>query len=383
MASNKDYYELLGVSKNATDDELKSAFRKLAKKYHPDVNKEEGAQEKFKEIGEAYSVLSDKEKRAQYDQFGHDAYKQAASQGGAGGYSYGGFGGGFSGFEGVDLDSILDDLLGGAFGFGGSRRRRNPNAKVKGDDHLANINLTFEEAAFGVEKEIALDLEETCDECHGEGGFEKKTCSTCGGAGRVISEQRTMFGVFQTETSCPRCQGKGSTYAKQCSSCRGNGRVIKEKDLIINVPAGVDEHTRLRLSGKGGAGINNGPNGDLYIEFNIKPHPLFTRDGVDIFLEVPITITDAILGKKIDIPTIHGQVEVQIKEGTQSGDILKLKAKGIHDANGNKGDMFLTINVVIPKKIDRKQKKIIEELANTSLDNEIVFNNFKKYATKK
>lgn len=377
MATKKDYYEILGVDKNATDEELKSAFRKLAKKYHPDVNKEANAQEKFKEIGEAYSVLSDKTKRAQYDQFGHEAFSQAQNQGG-GSYSYGGFGGGFSGFEGVDLDSILDELLGSSFGFGGRRRSASGSNRTKGDDHLATIELTFEEAAFGVDKEISLDLEETCDDCHGEGGFEKKTCPTCQGAGRVISEQRTMFGVFQTETVCPTCKGKGSTYAKTCNKCRGNGRVLKEKDLIINVPAGVDENTRLRMSGKGGTGINNGPNGDLYIEFKIKSHPLFKRENYDIHLEVPITITDAILGKDIEVPTIHGNVTIKIKEGTQSGDIIKLKGKGIIDANGNKGDMYLTINVIIPKRIDRKQKNLVEELAKTELDNDLAFNTYYK-----
>ncbi len=375
--AKKDYYEILGVSKNATEAELKSAFRKLAKKYHPDVNKAADAQDKFKEIGEAYSVLSDAEKRSQYDQFGHDAYKQASQQGGAGGGYYSGGFGGFD-FGGIDLEDILGDIFGGGFGFGGNSKSRR-NAKTRGDDHLANINLTFEEACFGVDKEISLDLEETCDECKGDGGFDKETCHTCQGSGRVISEQRTMFGMFQTETTCPTCSGKGQTFKKTCSKCRSNGRVVKEKELIINVPAGVDEHTRLRLTGKGGAGKNNGPHGDLYIEFTIKKHPLFERDGNDIYINVPITITDAILGNKIEIPTIHGKTMVQIKEGTQSKDLIKIKEKGIHSANGNKGDLFLIIDVVIPKKIDRKQKKLIEELANTNLDNEPVFNNFNKY----
>lgn len=375
--AKKDYYEILGVSKNATEAELKSAFRKLAKKYHPDVNKEEGAQEKFKEIGEAYSVLSDAEKRRQYDQFGHDAYKQASQQGG-GGYSYGG---GFSGFDfgGIDLEDILGDIFGGGFGFGGSARTRRGNVKSRGDDHLASITLTFEKACFGTEKEISLDLEETCDECKGEGGFDKETCKTCGGHGRVISEQRTMFGMFQTESTCPTCNGNGHTFKKTCNKCRGNGRIVKEKDLIINVPAGVDEDTRLRLTGKGGAGVNNGPHGDLYIEFIIKKHPLFERDGNDIYLNVPITITDAILGNKIEIPTIHGKTTIQIKEGTQNKDLIKIKDKGIHDANGNKGDMFLYIDVITPKKLDRKQRKLIEELASTNLEKEPIFTNFKKY----
>lgn len=374
----KDYYEILGVSKTATEDELKSAFRKLAKKYHPDVNKEPDAQEKFKEIGEAYSVLSDKAKRTQYDQFGHDAYKQAEQNGG-GNYG-GGFGGGGFAFDGVDLDSILDELLGGSFGFGGRRQRQSTRTmKRKGDDHLAKIDLTFEEAVFGAEKEITLDLETVCDECNGDGGFDKNTCETCGGHGRVISEQRTMFGVFQTETTCPKCEGSGFTYKKPCHKCDSRGRIVKEKDLLINIPAGVDYDTRMRLTGKGGVGQNGGPNGDLYIEFNIKKHPLFTRDGYDIHLDVPITITDAILGANIDVPTIHDVVTISIKEGTQSNDQLKLKGKGVISQNGNKGDMYLTIKVITPKKLDRKQKKILEDLAKTKLDNDSVFTNFNKY----
>lgn len=377
MATKKDYYEILGVNKSATDEEIKSAFRKLAKKYHPDVNKESDAQDKFKEIGEAYSVLSDKTKRSQYDQFGHDAYKQNQSQSG-GGYSYGGFGG-FSGFDGVDLDSILDELLGSSFGFGGRKKSNRGYSQTKGDDHLATIELTFEESAFGTKKEISLDLEETCDDCNGEGGFDKKTCQTCGGHGRVISEQRTMFGVFQTETACPNCNGKGVSFSKSCNKCRGNGRIIKEKDILITVPSGVDENTRLRMSGKGGAGANKGPNGDLYIEFKIKPHPLYKREGYDIYLEVPITITDAILGGQIEIPTLYGPTTVLIKEGTQTNDQLRLKGKGITGANNAKGDMYLNINVVIPKKLDRKQKKLIEELSDTELDNDSKFSTFNKY----
>lgn len=378
MATKKDYYEILGVSKNASDDELKSAFRKLAKKYHPDVNKEEGAQDKFKEISEAYTVLSDKTKKQQYDQFGHEAFNGGGSQGG-----YGGFGGfsnsGFSSsFEGVDLDSILDELLGSSFGFN-RRRGQSSTNRARGDDHLAHVNLTFEEAVFGCEKTITLDLEEKCDECKGEGGFDKKKCSTCGGAGRVISEQRTMFGVFQSETSCPDCHGKGSTFAKSCSKCRGHGRVMVEKDLEITIPAGVDETTRLRLSGKGGAGINGGTNGDLYLEFVIKNYTLFTREDKDIYLDVPLTVSEAILGVEKDIPTIHGKIGVKIKEGIQSGDIIKVKGKGVHYANGIKGDMYLTIDVVIPTKLDRKQREIVKELDKTNLENDSKFKKFNDF----
>lgn len=381
MATKRDYYEILGVNKSASDEELKSAFRKLAKKYHPDINKEADAQEKFKEIGEAYSILSDKNKRSQYDQMGHESFTRSGGASASGGNpfgGYGGFNGGFSSFDGVDLDSILDELLGSSFGFG---RRKNGNSATKnrGDDHLAKVKLTFEEAVFGTKKTITLDLEEECDKCSGKGGFDQKKCSTCNGAGRVISEQRTLFGVFQTETSCPDCHGKGYTFAKTCPNCHGQSRVTVEKDLVITVPSGVDESTRLRLSGKGGAGINNGANGDLYIEFIIEEHQIFKRNGYDIYLDVPITITDAILGNEIDIPTIHGTITIEIKPGTQSGDTIRIKGSGIKDDDGHKGDMYLNLIVNIPKKIDRKQKQILEDLADTNLETDSIFNNFKKY----
>lgn len=378
MATKKDYYEILGVNKNASDEELKSAFRKLAKKYHPDVNKEADAQDRFKEISEAYSILSDKSKRTQYDQMGHDSFTRNGGASASGGNPFGGYSGGFSSFEGVDLDSILEELLGSSFGFG-RRKSQNTSNKNHGDDHLARVKLTFDESVFGTKKTITLDLEEECKECSGKGGFDQKKCSTCNGMGRVISEQRSIFGVFQTESSCPNCQGKGFTFAKTCPKCHGQSRVVVEKDLTITVPAGVDESSRLRLSGKGGAGINGGSNGDLYIEFIIEEHQIFKRNGYDIYLDVPLTITEAILGYDKEIPTIHGAVSIEIKPGTQSGDTIRIKGKGIHDSDGHKGDMFLSLIIVIPKKIDRDQKKLLEELAATNLENDQAFSTFKKY----
>ena len=373
MASSRSYYEILGVEKSASDAEIKSAFRKLAKKYHPD-NKETGDEAKFKEIGEAYAVLSDENKRRQYDQLGHEAFTQGAQGGGFGGF------GGFSADD-IDLSSIFDDLFGGGmFGGFGGRRGNSRNRPQKGADSLIKVNLTFEEAIFGCKKSINIDLDTECDSCNGKGGSGEQTCSTCGGRGRVVSQQRTMFGVFQSETSCPDCGGKGKTFKEKCKKCNGTGHAIKNKTIEIEVPAGVDNGHQLRISGKGAAGYNGGPNGDIYIEFSVKDHPLFERKGNDIYLDVPITITDAVLGCKKEIPTLDGNVVLTIDAGSQSGDQLRLKGKGVKDPNrSRKGDMYVVLDVVIPSKLDRKQKDLFKQLAETDLENESSFKDFKKY----
>lgn len=373
MASSKDYYETLGVSKTATDAEIKSAFRKLAKQYHPDINKEEGAEAKFKEIGEAYAVLSDPEKRRQYDQFGHEAYTQGASQGG--------FGGGFGGFsaDDIDLSSIFEDLFGGGM-FGGSSRRSNSNRPQKGRDSVVNVSLTFEEAVFGCKKSVTLDLDSECEECNGKGGSGETTCGTCGGRGRVVSQQRTMFGVFQSESTCPDCGGKGKTYKNTCHSCNGKGHVMKKKTIEVTVPEGVDNGHQLRISGKGAAGYNGGPNGDIYIEFTVKNHPLFERKENDVYIDVPITIVEASLGCKKEIPTLEGSVILDIDAGSQPGDNLRLRGKGIKDpVRGKKGDMYVVLNVVVPSKLDRKQKELLKSLGETNLEQSSEFKDFKKY----
>jgi molecular chaperone DnaJ len=378
MASGKDYYETLGVSKNASDAEIKSAFRKLAKQYHPDLNKEEGAEAKFKEINEAYTVLSDEQKRKQYDQFGHDAYTQGASQGGFGGA--GGFGG-FGGFnaEDIDLGSIFGDLFGGGFGFGGGGRNQR-NRPTKGRDSLVRVNLSFEEAVFGCKKSINIDLDSECEHCNGKGGSDEVTCSTCGGRGRVVEQRQTMFGMFQTETTCPDCNGKGRAFKNVCRHCSGNGHVIKNKEIEVTVPEGVDTGHQLRISGKGAAGYNGGPNGDIYIEFRVKEHPIFERKENDVYLEVPITVTEATLGCKKEIPTLTGSVVIDIEAGSQPGDNLRLKGKGIKDPNRKKyGDFYVVLNVVIPTKLDRKQKDLFKQLDNTDLDNDSAFKEFRKY----
>ena len=374
MASSQNYYDILGVSKTATDAEIKSAFRKLAKKYHPDINKEPGAEQKFKEIGEAYAVLSDPEKRKQYDQFGHEAYTQGAAQGG--------FGGGFGGFsaDDIDLSSIFDDLFGGSIFGNSSRRASGRNRPTKGRDSLVKVDLTFEEAVFGCKKTINIDLDTECEDCSGKGGSGETTCSTCGGRGRVITQQRTMFGVFQSESTCPDCNGKGKTFKTTCKSCSGTGHVVKNKEIEITVPEGVDDGHQLRISGKGAAGYNGGPNGDIYIEFRVKDHPLFERKDNDIYLDVPLTITEAVLGCKKEVPTLTGTVVLTVDPGSQPGDQLRLRGKGVKDPVRNKkGDMYVVLDVVIPTKLDSKQKELFKELDKTDLEVGSAFKNYKKY----
>lgn len=372
--NKKDYYEVLGVSKTATDEEIKRAFRKLAKQYHPDINKEPGAEEKFKEIGEAYAVLSDANKRRQYDQFGHAAFENGGSGGGAG----------FRGFNmgDIDLEDILGDLFGGGFrgfsGFGGSSRTS--SRPSKGEDIRVVLNLTFEEAAFGCEKDVKLNLTSECSRCKGKGGFNEKTCRTCGGAGKVLEQAQTIFGYMQTQKTCPDCKGRGKTYETICDECHGKGVVEKVKTLTVTIPEGVDEGYQLRLSGKGNAGLNGGPNGDVFIEFKIKEHPLFERDGADIYLEVPVTITDATLGCKKEIPTLYGNIILEIKAGTQNYTKLKIKGKGIKLPNSiSKGNMYAVVNIIIPTKLDRKQKALLQDLAQTDLEDSPEFKNFNKY----
>ncbi|HAB66047.1 MAG TPA: molecular chaperone DnaJ [Firmicutes bacterium] len=375
MASSRNYYDVLGVDKNASEAEIKSAFRKLAKKYHPDINKEPGAEEKFKEIGEAYAVLSDPDKKRQYDQLGHEAFTQGAAQGG--------FGGGFGGFsaDDIDLSSIFDDLFGGSM-FGGSSRRggSRQNRPMKGEDSLVRVNLDFLEAVFGCKKTINIDLDTECDDCSGKGGSGEVTCSTCNGRGRVITQQRTMFGVFQSETTCPDCSGKGKTYKNVCRKCNGKGHVVKNKEIEITVPEGVDNGHQLRISGKGSAGYNGGPNGDIYIEFRVKDHPLFERKENDIYVDLPLTVTEATLGCKKEVPTLNGVVVLTIDPGSQPGDQLRLKGKGVKDPTRNrKGDMYVVLEVIIPTKLDRKQKELFNELSKTDLETDSSFKNFRKY----
>lgn len=374
MASKRDYYEVLGVSKDASVSEIKSAFRKLAKKYHPDLNKDDpSASEKFKEAQEAYEVLSDENKRSQYDRFGHAGVNNGASSGG--------FGGGFSGFDAGDFDfgDIFDSFFGGGFsGFSSGSRSSGPR-KARGSDILMNVNLSFEEAVYGAKKELELDVVEDCEECDGHGGIGEETCSNCHGSGTVTTEQHTILGSFLSKTACPECGGVGKTYRKRCSHCGGKGKIKKHKTITINIPAGIDTGDRLKLSGKGNPGNNGGSNGDLYLEFNVKSHEYFKRDGNDIYLEVPISITDAILGCKMEIPTLYGNVKLQVPAGTDSLDKQRIRGKGIDNKNDRvKGNMYVIFKVITPKRLSREQKSIIDKLSKTDLENSEIreFNKF-------
>ena len=362
--NKRDYYEVLGVDKSASDDEIKSAFRKLAKKYHPDVCKEPDAAEKFKEAQEAYAVLSDKDKRARYDQYGHQAFN-------------GNDGAGYD-FSGFDFSDIMSDLFGGGFSssfFGGRQNRSS-----KGRDTLKRVNLTFNEAIFGCTKTFNIDVMDTCSSCSGKGGFGEQTCTKCHGTGTINAEQRTLFGTFLTKTTCDLCGGKGKIYKEVCKECKGKGKVRNNKNIDVKIPAGVDSLNQLRVQGMGEAGINGGPNGDLYLEFYVEEHEIFKRDEFDIILELPITITDAILGCKKDIPTINGTVKLTIPAGTQNGEKFRLKGKGIENLHSYKvGDMYVIIKVIVPEKLSKEQKKLIEELSTTDLESSNEFKKINKY----
>lgn len=373
MSDKRDYYEVLGVSKSASDAEIKSAFRKLAKKYHPDLNKDDPtAADKFKEAQEAYEVLSDENKRKQYDQFGHAGVNNAA----------GGFGGSGFGFDASDIDlgDIFDSFFGGGFGgFGSAGARSSGPRRQDGSDVLRRMNITFEDAIYGCEKDLELDVVEECSTCDGNGGLNSKSCNKCHGSGTITTEQHTILGSFLSKTTCPDCHGTGKTYEKECPDCRGKGQVKKHKTLTINVPAGIATGDRLRIAKKGSPGVNGGVHGDLYLEFIVAEHDYFKRENDDIYLDVPITVTEAILGCKKEIPTLYGTIKLNIPAATDSGDTQRVKGKGVDNkAKRSKGNMYVTFKVITPKRLSREQKKIIEQLNKTDLvDSEIeIFNKF-------
>ena len=365
--SKRDYYEVLGVSKTATQDELKKAYRKLARKYHPDLNKDNAeAAEKFKECNEAYSVLSDEQKRAQYDQFGHAAFENGGMGGG------GGFGGagGFGGFGGSGMEDIFDMFFGGQGGRGGRSSKAGPQ---RGADLRFDLEISFEEAAFGLEKEINLYRDEVCEHCHGEGaepGSKVETCPECNGSGYVRFTQNTMFGQMVNERPCSRCKGEGKIISEPCKECRGKGTVKRNKKLKVKIPAGVDNGSRLRVSNEGEAGAKGGPSGDLYVYLYVKPHKFFERDGTTVLCEVPINIVQATLGADIKVPTLDGQVTMKIPEGTQPGKVMRIKGKGIPSLrNSSRGDQLVRIKVVVPTKLSDKQKDALRKFADISKDN--------------
>ena len=365
MAEKRDYYEVLGIGKNATDAEIKSAYRKLAKKYHPDLNPgNKEAEEKFKEVNEANDVLSDPQKRQRYDQFGFagvDPNYAAANGGGAGG-----FGGGFGG---VDLGDIFGDIFGGGFGggfggFGGGSSTRTANAPRKGHDIQASVVLTFEEAAHGCSKKITINRQETCPDCGGTGaakGTSPETCPDCGGRGYVVTQQRTPFGVMQSQQPCSHCGGRGTIIRNPCKTCRGTGKTAARKSLEINIPAGIDDDQNIALRGQGDAGSNGGPAGDVIVHVTVKADPMFERDGYDVTIHVPITFSQAVLGDDVEVPTVDGRIVQHIPEGTQSGTKFRLRGQGIQYLNGRgRGDQYVIVDVEIPKKVTRAQREALK-----------------------
>ncbi len=367
MADKRDYYEVLGVSKDASADDLKKAYRKLAKQYHPDMNPgDKTAEAKFKEVNEAYEVLNDPAKRQRYDQFGHAGVDPSY---GAGGSGFGGAGG----FGGFDVGDIFESFFGGGFGgFGGSSRTRNPNAPIRGNDINVTIGLTFMEAAKGCKQKIQIQRLEQCETCGGTGakkGTNPETCSECGGTGQVKVQQRTPIGIIQTTRTCTRCNGKGKVIKEPCSSCRGMGRVRHSRTLEVSVPAGIDDGQTFLLRGQGDQGINGGPAGDVNIMVTLRPDELFERDGFDVWCDIPITFSQAVLGDEITVPTIDGKVKYEVPEGTQSGTVFRLRNKGIQYVNGRgRGDQYVKVNIEVPRNLSSKQKDVLKDFEKLSSD---------------
>ena len=357
----RDYYEVLGVSKSASDDEIKKAYRSLAKKYHPDMNPgNKEAEEKFKEVNQAYAVLSDAEKKARYDQYGPEAAE--------GNYGAGGFGGG--GFGGFDFGDIFGDIFGGGgfggFGGGGSARRNGPQ---RGDDLSQRIYISFDEAAFGCKKDIRFNKVEQCSDCGGNGcapGSSPKTCSKCKGTGQIRTAQRTPFGVFQSTQACDACGGSGQTIPNPCKKCKGTGMHTVSKNIEVSIPAGIDNGQRISLRGMGNAGKNGGPAGDLYITVYVRNHPVFVREDFNIFCEIPITFPEAALGAEIKVPTLEGDTTYEIPEGTQTGTSFTLRGKGIPYVNGRgRGDLTFKVVVEVPQNMSEAQKDALRKFADS------------------
>ena len=358
MADKRDYYEVLGVSKGASEDEIKKAYRQAAKKYHPDLNPgDKEAEVHFKEVNEAYEVLSDPQKKARYDQFGHAGVDPNFGAGGYGG----------AGFDGEDFD--LGDIF--SF-FGGGGRRQNPNAPRRGSDVGASVVISFEESARGCKKQVNVQLVTTCDECGGSGaakGTSSRTCAQCGGSGQVRTQQRTPFGVVQTQSVCPSCHGRGKTIDTPCRKCSGSGQVRKPATIGINIPAGIDDGQVISIRGKGNAGQNGGPAGDLQVQVSVRPHPLFERQGYDILCDLPLTYAQVALGAEVSVPTLDGKVPYTIKEGTQPGETFRLKGKGFPYINGRgRGDLLVHVTVEVPRNLNSEQKKLLKSFEESMTD---------------
>jgi molecular chaperone DnaJ len=360
LSSKRDYYEVLGVSKQASSDDIKKAYRRLAKQYHPDVNPgDKEAEAKFKEVNEAYSILSDDQKRSTYDRFGHSAFDGAG-------------GGGFSGFEGFGfggLDDLFESFMGGGFGRSSRNRRNEP---VRGRDLQYALEISFEEAAFGTTKEIPITRLQTCKTCSGTGskpGTSAENCKRCQGTGQIRYSQATPFGQFVNVKTCDACRGEGKIITQPCEKCHGKGRVSKSQRISMNIPAGIDEGQTISLRGEGESGLRGGPSGDLYVSIHIKPHEIFKREGYDVVCDVPISFTQAALGAEIEIPTIDGIMKYIIPEGTQTSTVFKLKGKGIKRLRSNsRGDQYFRVNVEVPVKLTQKQRELLRQFADISGD---------------
>jgi molecular chaperone DnaJ len=349
--AKRDYYEVLGVGRTASPEELKSAFRRLAREYHPDVNKSPDAEERFKELNEAYAVLSDAEKRTVYDRYGHEGLSGM---------------GGMPDFTTVDFSDIFEDLFGFGFGRSSTRSRNRPR---RGADLSYTANLTFEEAVFGVDKEIEITRDEVCGGCRGSGaepGTSPVRCSTCNGSGEVRTVRQTLLGSMVQVTTCPTCQGKGEVIATPCSTCRGRGFERKTIKKTVSIPAGVDHGNQIRLAGEGQPGASGGPNGNLYLEIAVKEHKYFRRRKNDIFLDVNINIAQAALGAEIEVPTLDGKVKLNIPPGTQPGKTFRMRSKGVPFLRSNgRGDQMVVVNVDIPTRLTKEQRELLEQLAKT------------------
>ena len=359
MAEKRDYYEVLGLQKGASEDEIKKAYRKLAKENHPDLHPGDRAcEERFKEIGEAYEVLSDPEKKERYDQYGHAAFDPNS-----------GFGGGFGDFGDFgDLGDILGNIFGGGFGFGGAARSR--TAPQKGESLRVRLAIGFEEAAFGCAKEITIPRIEDCEDCGGTGcksGTSAESCPDCGGTGQVRVQQRTPFGIMASTTDCRRCGGTGKLIKDPCPKCSGKGKVRRQRTISVNIPAGIDDGQTISLRGQGHAGVNGGPKGDLLITVSVRAHPLFERDGSSILYEMPISFVQAALGAEVEVPTLDGKVKYTIPEGTQTGTTFRLRGKGIPYLNGSsRGDQYVTVNIETPKNLTKEQKELLRKFGEAT-----------------
>ncbi|HXK78233.1 MAG TPA: molecular chaperone DnaJ [Oscillospiraceae bacterium] len=367
MAEKRDYYEVLGLEKGASEDEIKKAYRTLAKKYHPDLNPgDPTAEAKFKEVGEAYDVLSDPQKRARYDQFGQAGVDPSygAGQPGSGGF------GGFGGFG--DFGDIFSDIFGQGFGFGGSTRARNPNGPIRGGDVNVRIQINFMDAAKGCRREIPIQRLEHCPECGGTGakaGTQPETCPECGGRGQVTVQQRSPFGVIQTTKTCPRCNGRGKIVNDPCPSCNGMGRIRHNRRVAVDIPAGIDDGQTFVVRGQGDEGVNSGPAGDLNVTVSVQKDAIFQRDSFDVWCDIPVSFMQAVLGDEITVPTIDGKVKYDIPEGTQSGATFRLRNKGIPYVNGRgRGDQYVRVVVEVPQNLSGKQKDLLREFEKSMTD---------------